>query len=905
MPELIACKRHASAQHLHITTRRCFIGPIPEDWLKTRIHRLNFTTYSSRSATFAAATNVSNRRQVTGLDNAASAASYGLSFRPPADATDDGSDHRDNINGEVDASRPSERPSKATSSTAGRPSHMTNKTKSPGSRIRSNSSRQGSYVGQGDERTISPQSEATTSYVTGFEYLDNSESKDQTQQGGRDKTQDKEYMGDDAVHNSNGSSLARMSSSMADLTMPSDVTGSTSSLLPHAISPTSIRDNRLTGDIGNLEDQKSDRKLVPTQNEPSHDAGKSRRKGPVPHTEAPEEYIEPFEQDLRPLKSVEPISTGLVRFHIPDKPRTGEGAAKAKLAKLDPKKALRQARKSKLQSGEIVKMGKFLVRVDSTMQDLPADYDENSSQRSDSRVIEKWREYVVVCRRSIDEEAEFFIQMYKSRVIPAFEQLHIEKRAAHHVILKRKTAKINLYSSLDKTIVLWTPSKSGTRIYILQARSSADSVEWYTFLRSVLGWRRSSSLRVNVPDLNVTLELEKPFEDLEALNSTSDLTEARTADDKAAGATGKTVASIVIQRCIKMLENSPEWSEVLEQWLKHEKIGLAWKRYDRLEWIHGINEQRMYGTLAMQQSHDLELRPKEHYPTSATESGHTEVLKEPAPVEGFLVRLTSQQGVDRRMGKNFFKRLYFYSHNELLCFCRPGKAKPPPPPKLRKSNNQRSLPSASEIMEKIPLIYAVNPYPLSGDHISWLTSTTPESKKEHDRDALEEAERKYNTLLEAEGYINLCHVIRVRHFRRSNDTSQNQMIEESTTENHDEHTSRTEGDIHQMHNDYSFELLLKNGLVVRLRAYDETTKKEWMTRLEEISRYWKLRTHDDTNSYKRIRQANFQRLDIDEEMESYLGQYAKKWEVSRAVASPRLFNMCGISCCRAITVSTI
>ena len=828
---------------------------------------------------------------MTGLDNASSAEPYGLSFPPPADATDADPDDNDSVNVETGASRVSEPPTKATSSIADIPSHMSNTTRSPGTsskRLWSNSSRQGSDTGQNIGKRISPQSD-----------------KERTQQGGRDETRDKQdIIGDDAAHTSNGSSLARMSSSMADLTRRSDLTGSTSSLLHHIRSPASTHGNELAGDSANLVVRKPDGNSVPTRNEPSSDFGKSKRKRPELHTEAPEEYIEPSEHDLQPLKSVEPISTGLVRFHIPDKLRTGEGPAKAKLAKLDPQKVLRQARKTKLQPGEIVKMGKFLVRVDSTMQDLPADYDENSSQKSDSRVVEKWREYVVVCRRSIDEEAEFFIQMYKSRVIPAFEQLHIEKRAAHKIVLKRKTAKINLYSSLDKTIVLWTPMKNGTRIYILQARSSADSVEWYTFLRSVLGWRRSSTLSVNVPDLNVTLQLEKPFEDLEASKTASNPTEAKMADVNKAGVTKEAVANVVIQRCIKMLENSPEWSEVLDQWLKHEILGLAWKRYDRLEWVHGINEQRMFGTLAMQQSHDLELRPKEHYPTSASEHDHSEVLKEPAPVEGFLVRLTSQQGVDRRMGKNFFKRLYFYSHNELLCFCRPAKANPPPPPKLRKSRNQHSLPTASEIMEKIPLIYAVNPYPLSGDHISWLISTTPESKKEHDRDALEEAERKYSTLLEAEGYINLCHVVHVRHFRRSNASSWNQMTGESTTENHSEPTSRTDDRIHQTHDDYSFELLLKNGLAIRLRAYDETTKKEWMTRLEEISRYWKLRTLDDTNSYKRVRQANFQRLDIDEEMESYLGQYAKKWEVSRAVASPRLFNICGISCCRAITVST-
>lgn len=36
-----------------------------------------------------------------------------------------------------------------------------------------------------------------------------------------------------------------------------------------------------------------------------------------------------------------------------------------------------------------------------------------------------------------------------------------------------------------------------------------------------------------------------------------------------------------------------------------------------------------------------------------------------------------------------------------------------------------------------------------------------------------------------------------------------------------------------------------------------------------------------------------------------MGQFAQKWEVSRAEASPQLFHMCGISDCRAIKVCTL
>ena len=64
----------------------------------------------------------------------------------------------------------------------------------------------------------------------------------------------------------------------------------------------------------------------------------------------------------------------------------------------------------------------------------------------------------------------------------------------------------------------------------------------------------------------------------------------------------------------------------------------------------------MYGTIAMQKSHELELRPKQHYPTNLLNEGKaTADLIEPTPIEGFLIRLTSQRGRDQRMGKMFFQ----------------------------------------------------------------------------------------------------------------------------------------------------------------------------------------------------------------------------------------------------------
>ena len=96
---------------------------------------------------------------------------------------------------------------------------------------------------------------------------------------------------------------------------------------------------------------------------------------------------------------------------------------------------------------------------------------------------------------------------------------------------------------------------------------------------------------------------------------------------------------------------------------------------------------------------------------------------------------------------------------------------------------------------------------------------------------------------------------------------------------------------------------MRNGLTVRLQAYNEETKNEWLKRLGQLVEYWKARLADDMNQFKSVRQENLRSLDIDEEAESLLGQFGRKWEVTRSVASPQLFNMCGISSCRTITMS--
>lgn len=103
-------------------------------------------------------------------------------------------------------------------------------------------------------------------------------------------------------------------------------------------------------------------------------------------------------------------------------------------------------------------------------------------------------------------------------------------------------------------------------------------------------------------------------------------------------------------------------------------------------------------------------------------------------------------------------------------------------------------------------------------------------------------------------------------------------------------------------NERTFEMELENGLVIRLQAYDAVTRAEWVKRLDSLVKYWKARIVDDAAELQAVRRRNLKLLEIDEEMESIMGQFAKKWEVKKAEASPYLHNMCALSGCRTIKV---
>ena len=586
-----------------------------------------------------------------------------------------------------------------------------------------------------------------------------------------------------------------------------------------------------------------------------------------------------------------------VRFSAEDKLLDRRRRAESRRTQQQEGVVRREQRRSASAEGEIVRAERMLVRMDITQQDVPDEYAENASLKIDSRVAEKWREYLVVCRKGYDEQTPFLLQLYETRVIPQMQTPRVKRHFSHEIQLRRSTTRVNLFSCLDKTMVIWYPYREWTRIFIMRTRSAAHSVEWYTFIREALGWHRPSTLMVHVPDLDISLRLKNPFAHLEAKQNFG---QNRCAVLLETMAREQAIASGIINTCLDTLQKCQQLSTMLDMWTKYEKIGLAWRRYDRLEWVQGANEKRMYGAHAMREYYELELRPKQHYPTYTDSTRPRQ--DEPPPIEGFLILLTSQRGRHKRFGKAFHRRLYFYTQDQYLCFCKPSKAAPPPPPRLPTIGGTH-VPTSDEIRRESPLVHDVDPYPID-DHgrIPWLMSGRKTYTRRRDAEAYAENRRNAMNMANAEGYFNLCRVVEVR---PACGEQEDTCVNSGDVDFHG-HTRSNEGNpldtAHQNKGNRTLELVLDDGLVVRIRTYNMQTRQEWIERLRGLSAYWKARTHDDVRRLKGVRQRNLDVLGIDEEQESMLGQIAQKWEVGRAEASPELFHTCGMSGCRAVKV---
>lgn len=892
--------RHASAHHLHMTSRRFFIGPIPEGWIHGHRKswyksRLRFKNYTSQTLSFSVDPITSHYTQRSdhppdhpGQAEPSSAAAEGEEVALTFTYTNDGPTEEEES--EEQLQEPNEEPSRELR-TLPHPEAEAGETASLDSGMPNEDHEQDE---EDSDQTARPTTKSTTD--ASHEFYDS---------GGASTSfvtarEDASSIADSNTSSSTIHALGFQPSqrpissgsqnlSVAGPSQQSPMISTASAVASEADSTTHL-----------IKGKQKDQKTL-----------KSKRSGISRFTlerQEPQNEDHNAQHEDAPQNGYMPrrFTRKMAQYNINDNVMDKQERLRSRISKTGGTIAANRPRRRKVQDGEIIKAERMLVLVEETPKEkLPSDYTENDSLKMETRTLDKWREFLVVCRKGSTEHAPFALQMYRTRVIPDMSKPNSKTAPYYEVRLNHKNTSVNLYSSLDKTIVVWYPRKRGTKIYIIRPKSTAHAAEWYTFIRQVLGWRRPTKLPINVPDLGVSLIFKNPFEKLEArIGAADDDSRHATILSRSAG-DERFAATAIVRGCMKMLEGRAEWAEVLQAWSKTEKMGLAWKRYDRLEWIFGLNEANMYGTIAMQSSHDLELRPRHHYSTAIKHTGEKE--QEPVPVEGFLIRLTSQKGMHQRMNKMFFKRLYFFTQDHYLLFCRPAKAFPPTPPKFAPTcmDEESDIPTSHQILNDMPISWDIDPFPIKDGEIKWLTSGNEEYVQRHDEEAYAQQQRNIHNMSQADGYIDLCRVTEVRAIHRGSSPADPNIGEGPSVDFQPEpvDSRQDDGSTREFDDDKTFEMALENGLVIRLQAYDAVTRDEWVKRLDALVKYWRMRHADDAAELQAVRQRNLKLLEIDEEMESAVGQFAKKWEVKKAEASPHLHNMCALSGCRPIKMS--
>ncbi|ODQ65736.1 hypothetical protein NADFUDRAFT_82714 [Nadsonia fulvescens var. elongata DSM 6958] len=615
--------------------------------------------------------------------------------------------------------------------------------------------------------------------------------------------------------------------------------------------------------------------------------------------------------------------------------------------------------------GEIIRIEKLLVLIKySKNKSLPTYFNDNEPS-TDTRVLERWKEYIVVARVTGDYDSPILLQLYSNRKISAVD-LEMDANSDNRKLnqarpkfalkLNRHLLKVNFYSSLDKTLALWlTPSpetnenhsssesekkkgsKQGTIIYIFKGKTVLSSYKWLAFFNEILGRSRSRTMSVQIPALQVYVDLRIPWDSLDSLERVMKrMLHDREVNDGVCGiGMNDVLHHYVMLKVVWTLYKKPEFRSIIDRWLKEEKLGFCWKRYDRLEWAQkSHNYKEIRSSDIMTRIYDLQLRTIKPAPTDVTyenddssdSNGNKGVkISEPIPIEGYLHRLTSINGKSRqRWGKLYARKLYFSTHDNLLFFTRPSQVTP----LLEKPNNNSD--EESDDRDGLHLtgdMQLIRPYKttVDGSDISWVKPLRQKDRrglstsmshgartdfKRRDRYALNNMRRRVMQIVKADGFINLANIKFVRPVQRQRYTT-DVMVGHgsnglaSVIEEHGNNLDETNGkedEIGQYADNEVFELLLENNIVIRLQAANEECQRLWVTRLSELVKYWKQFMVEETQRKINLRLRNLANLGIKEDCYAQFGDSAQKWETFKADADPQIYNMDAVSWSRSIAM---
>ncbi|SCU90396.1 LADA_0F03752g1_1 [Lachancea dasiensis] len=570
----------------------------------------------------------------------------------------------------------------------------------------------------------------------------------------------------------------------------------------------------------------------------------------------------------------------------------------------------------KYRAGEIVKMEKMIVFVKASTSAKGTLSEFSEVEPIDTRVVDRWKEYILVARTTGDPKAPLYLQFYKDQNIPEVEQHTGPQerfRANSMDFMLDVSCMVGFYNTLDKTIHVIkriSPTVDGNkgflgndpenpeklRIYLLKCCSTASAENWLLFFQRSLGlFSLPKRVTINIPEAPATLDIPLPTELRDHLDKRTYVEEEELKLLNLPR--GYKPISFPLTRYLeliivnKLLQSG--YVKSISKWAHANIItGLCWKHYDRLEWCSRDQYELTVGGMALRNSHSLEFRSVIHYPRSVKlNSGET--LTEPCGVEGFLMKCTDRYGreTENIFHTAYYRFLYFFSSDGLLFFMNSFKGLPPLPDHfLSKSENcSYDIGEVEKEMINIPKAYEHNPYPLDlNNHIQWLEENmNPKDFEEKDNVALTAMWRKIAHIIKADKVIDLTEVVSVcklKPVKEQKNTLRFKIL--ARANNFVWKTSRSVDDtINSI-----FTLSMSNGLHVRLLAPSPEVADIWVSKLSSLSVYWKHRKAEDTRSMWSAKVENLNYLKMPESEESNISENTPKWVTDRGVANDEIHN---------------
>ncbi|GAN00798.1 conserved hypothetical protein [Mucor ambiguus] len=451
-------------------------------------------------------------------------------------------------------------------------------------------------------------------------------------------------------------------------------------------------------------------------------------------------------------------------------------------------------------------------------------------------LTEKWRQVELVLTSS-------YLSIYSSSTL-----FWPKQRLEHRIHLEgsRKPKRLELYllSALDYSFCLRFQSHSGHTpmmvIMTFKARSFLKCQEWYMQLYNMLPDENKRPMpewcQVYIPtlDLSVNLPLTK----------------------KNRAVTMESVKEAVIT----ILEDEGDLvkrlvrTDKIDRDLSVDDLGLCWTTKDRAEWIywtHAASDPKKRIDYAVcpqniEQTHRLELRLIEHTPHDIILQGNM-VLKEPPPVEGFLLRPSDFNGSTNAFNNKKMKMSYFASFDQYLFYIPASKVSSP---NLACFIDDHLLPKNIRAQ---PYVSAVSPY----------TPTCSQSTE------VGEVMRRMRLMTEAKGVIDLTEVSYVRRtfaddiadaeeengissqLSLSKRSSRSPILPKHSNQPRYDKPARKQSFFSnkQSRKKPCLEMIMENGLQIRFEVYSSETCDLWVNYLAQIIVYWKARKEAERDAH--------------------------------------------------------